>query len=284
MGVGSQVCGVTTTGAGYCWSRWNGYGQLGTSSTTASFVPTAVSGGLSLVAISASELYNTCGVTTSGAAYCWGLNEFGQLGLGSTTGPQRCGLTGSAPFPAGDPNNLACSLAPAKVVGGLTLTKVTAGAYFACGLTPSGAAHCWGLNGQGQLGNGGTSDSTCYNGPPGYGLLGTNQDSVPCNPEPVAVSGGLAFTSISAGFQHACAVTSSGAAYCWGQNYYGELGNGTTDSSAVPVPVTGGLSFVTIGAGHAHTCALTTSGAAYCWGAMFCGGPPGVTYGCVTPL
>jgi len=61
-------------------------------------------------------------------------------------------------------------------------------------------------------------------------------------------------------------VTTAGAAYCWGDNDNGQLGDGTTTPRAGPVAVLGGLTFVAVGAGDAHTCGITTAGAAYCWG------------------
>ncbi len=83
---------------------------------------------------------------------------------------------------------------------------------------------------------------------------------------PVPVPGGLSFASVSAGYVHDCGVTTAGGAYCWGENYYGELGDGTTTNSTTPVPVTGGLTFASVSAGGDHTCGVTTAGAAYCWG------------------
>ncbi len=135
---------------------------------------------------------------------------------------------------------------PAAVTGGLKLVAVSAGAFHTCGLTAAGTAYCWGGNGSGQLGDG--------NG-------GTDSAS------PVAVSGGLTFRSIAAGFLHTCAVTTSNAAYCWGYNLDGELGdNNPLVNSDVPVPVSGGHAFQSVATLNFATCAVTTTGDAYCWG------------------
>src|SRR5258706_332114 len=74
------------------------------------------------------------------------------------------------------------------------------------------------------------------------------------------------FTSVSAGSAYTCGVTSAGAAYCWGDNIYGDLGNGLTTYSSTPVAVSGGLTFAVVSAGYDHSCGVTTDGAAYCWG------------------
>jgi alpha-tubulin suppressor-like RCC1 family protein len=82
---------------------------------------------------------------------------------------------------------------------------------------------------------------------------------------PVPVSGGLHFSSLSAGFAFACGLTSAGTV-CWGDNHVGQLGHGDTLSTTIPVQVTGGLSFTSISAGAAHACGVTAPGTAYCWG------------------
>jgi alpha-tubulin suppressor-like RCC1 family protein len=82
----------------------------------------------------------------------------------------------------------------------------------------------------------------------------------------VAVSGGLTFTALTVGDGHVCGLTATGAAYCWGDNSFGELGNGGPYGSRTPVPVAGGLTFAALSAGPGYTCGVTTAGAAYCWG------------------
>ncbi len=216
-----SACGLVSGGTAYCWG-WNRYGQLGNGTTTDSPTPVAVSGGFTFASLSAGGDDHSCGLTSGGAVFCWGINGSGQLGDGTTTGRST----------------------PTAVLGGLSFTAVSAGSWSqTCGLTAGGAAYCWGANTYGQLGDGTT----------------TNRAT------PVPVSGGLSFTSISAGGS-TCGLVAGGAAYCWGFNRRGQLGNGTTTNSATPVPVSGGLSFAAISVGTQHACGSTTGGVVYCWG------------------
>lgn len=113
----------------------------------------------------------------SGAGLCIGPNTAGQLGNGGYT---------DAPD------------AFVPVTGSLTFVAIAAGGKHSCGLTAAGAAHCWGSGVWGQLGNGEFGAS--------YNVTA-----------PVPVSGGLAFTSITAGGDHTCALTAAGKSYCWGE-------------------------------------------------------------------
>ncbi|CAN5785332.1 hypothetical protein BH23GEM7_BH23GEM7_28460 [soil metagenome] len=107
-----------------------------------------------------------------------------------------------------------------------TVTGISAGWDHSCGVTAAGQGYCWGGNAWGQLGEGSTTPRTT----------------------PVAVAGGVSFQSISAGSSnlegaHSCGLAPAGQAYCWGANFYGQLGDGTTAHRSTPVPVVGGIIF-----------------------------------------
>ena len=278
---GHYTCGALTDGAAYCWGA-NNSGQLGNGSSTGnSTTPVTVSGGHVFASLTAGSLPgfipagagHTCGLTTAGAVYCWGLNDYGQLGIGSFYGD---------------------STTPVAVFGGHSFASVTAGRFHTCGVTTTGEAFCWGGNGDGQLGNGSNTESpapvlvsgmrsfasvsagryhTCGVTTAGAAYCwGENIDeqlgdgSATERITPVAVSGSLTFSSVTSGDDHTCGLTTAGAAYCWGSNSSGQLGNGSSNNSSTPVAVFGTLSFTSMDAGFRHACAVTTAGAAYCWG------------------
>jgi alpha-tubulin suppressor-like RCC1 family protein len=246
------VCGVVAGGAAYCWGD-NSFGQLGNGSTTDSATPSAVTGPLIFASVSAGGGH-TCGVTTAGVAYCWGWNDRGQLGDGSTTNRSI----------------------PSPVAGGLTFTTIAVGGTHTCGIAGDGGTYCWGEDRADQLGLGTASGAQVCVVP---GVPGAYPaDTVPCRTQPALVSGSPHFVALSTGGAHTCALTGSGTAFCWGLNYYGQLGDGSSGQSSIPVEVTGGLHFSFIASGDDHTCGLTTNGLAFCWGGFFCGNGPGGKY------
>jgi alpha-tubulin suppressor-like RCC1 family protein len=282
------TCALASTGAAYCWGL-NSSGQLGNTATAVSFsVPVAVTPQATMITTGFSH---SC-LLRNGKAYCWGDDTVGELGNNTTTataqstpvavytGGVLSGLT-LIQISAGD--DWTCALAstgnaycwgnndsggitalgngltlasdqPVLVSGGLIFTQISVGSSFACGLTSAGVAYCWGNNMQGMLGNGGTGFAT-----------------IPTAVTTSGVLSGLILTQINAGQNFTCALASTGAAYCWGSNSNGQLGNNSTTSSSVPVAVTtsGGLAGVIVtqlATGTADTCALGSAGAAYCWG------------------
>ncbi|MFL5495998.1 MAG: RCC1 domain-containing protein [Gemmatimonadales bacterium] len=181
-------------------------------------------------------------MTTGSAAYCWGYNVFGQLGKGTSTGPEIC--------PGGEP----CSTRPVKVVGGLAFGRISAGSNHSCGVNGSNVAYCWGLNDSGELGiNTSEGPETC---------AGVSD----CSTRPVRVVGGLSFRGVTAGGGYTCGATTADVAFCWGTNNLGQLGDGTTILRLRPVPVAGGLAFRQVNAGGFHSCGVNRTYVAYCWG------------------
>jgi alpha-tubulin suppressor-like RCC1 family protein len=175
-----------------------------------------------------------------GRAYCWGENDYGQLGDGSTAD-----------------SAVPVAVVTTGVLAGKTLTQISAGGgggLDTCALDSAGAVYCWGAGLDGGLGDRSTADS-----------------SVPVAVDAAGALAGKTITEISTGADGACALDSAGAAYCWGDNDYGELGDGNTLPSSVPVPVDhggalAGKTITQVSAGYEDTCALDSAGAAYCWG------------------
>src|SRR5712691_2778565 len=272
---------ITVPDEGVYYVRARGVDSLGSTGRVSDSVVTVIG---ALFSVSVGQLHS-CASLNSGAAYCWGYNAEGELGIGApgtshtwpvavqqgalrfqavsvgdyhtcsvaTTSLAYCwGLNSFGRL--GDSTNTNRSV-PTPVQGGLGFNNVSAGGSHTCGVASGGAAYCWGWNASGQLGTGDTIR----------------------RPVPSAMPGGLVFSMVSAGGQHTCGVTTSGTAYCWGRNAEGQLGGPAAQScvflggspvpcSTTPVLVSGGLTFASVSAGGGHTCGVTTGGAAYCWG------------------
>ena len=178
---------------------------------------------------------------SAGAIYCWGGNGGGELGDGTNTSSLIPVAVDTTQLPAGT-----------------VFTQPTASVFHTCALTAVGGAYCWGSNGWGELGDNSTAGST--------------------RPVAVYTAGALAGKNITqivaSGEFDTCALDSAAAAFCWGNNDFGQLGIGSTTSSSVPAPVnTGGVlagkTLTRLAAGQGfHTCALDSAGAAYCWGSI----------------
>ena len=275
----TSACATDAGGAAWCWGD-NYWGQAGLGDddepVNMCLQPAPVAGGRSFVSISIG-MGHACGVEAGGAAWCWGNNSDGQLGAGA----------GAADH----------ARAPAAVAGGHAFSIIRAGNSYTCALDLDGKAWCWGASfaplgaDRGEDWNPVTEPTAvagdhafvalevgfsrvcavddqgaawCW-GANDAGLLGTGSDE-PFVKEPALVQGGHSFRSIAVGGMHTCAIDVAGAAWCWGVNQNGALGDGGLTSSAAPVPVIGDLTFASIDAGGSLTCGVAVDGAGYCWG------------------
>jgi alpha-tubulin suppressor-like RCC1 family protein len=281
----AHTCAILVSGAVRCWGA-NGSGQLGNNTFSNSVLPVAVSGLASGVVGLASSWDHTCAlVNPGGAVKCWGLNDHGQLGDGTTgnhstpvtvSGPaggyidvtaglyHTCAVTSARTVQCWGDNShgqLGDSstnphLTPTNVPGLFGVAALAAGAEHTCALTITGEVWCWGLNDHGQLGLGDFTD----------------RDS------PVLLTVLSGVSQVTAGASHTCAVmalppAAAGTVRCWGQNNYFQLGTGTPGDQVTPVTVSGlAQGIQSISAGRNNTCAIAGSsgllppGALLCWG------------------
>jgi hypothetical protein len=147
-------------------------------------------------------------------------------------------------------NTTTDSLVPVSVTGISTANGISAGGAHTCTTLTDKSVRCWGSNFWGELGNG-SSDIT--------------------SKVPVQVSGIATATTISSGFAHSCATLTAGGVRCWGINFEGELGNGTTTNASTPVNVTGIATATGVSGGYQHSCARLADGGARCWGHNYAG-------------
>ena len=274
---GAHGCAVVSGGI-RCW----GSALLGNNTTTPSTVPVTVSGVASPTAVTVDRGIS-CAISATQGVYCWGSNIQGRVGDGCSGSCDRLvptrvfgGLTSATAISAGysstfaltpgdgtglkcwgSGSSLPCGLggpndvfnAPANLIrvsAGGGAASIQAFAEHTCVMTGGGGAFCAGTNSFGELGDATNASRSTFAAVTG-------------------LTGGLA--TVETGAAHACALTSAGAAWCWGRNTYGQLGDGNSVDSNVavqvanlPAPLTG----LALGAGH--TCGRTAAGAVYCWG------------------
>ena len=251
---GSHSCVILDNGAVSCWGG-GGYGQLGNGATSSQSTPTLTSSlgtGRSAVAISAGNRH-TCVILDNGAVSCWGSNADGQLGNGGTSSSSTPTLTSS-------------------LGTGRTAISISAGNRHTCAVLDNGAVSCWGHGGVGQLGNGGTSDRlsptltsslgtgvvatevttaashscalhstgsvSCW-GFGGYGQIGNSANQQRNTPTLTSSFGsGIVATDLAAGYDHTCAILSTGNVSCWGLGSSGQIGDSYWNNRNTPRPTT----------------------------------------------
>ncbi|HVY40069.1 MAG TPA: hypothetical protein VHM31_19150 [Polyangia bacterium] len=191
------VCARKMDGTLWCWG-FNTFGAVGDGTTTDRLSPTQVTTlGATVASVSVGDIF-ACATRTDGTVWCWGTNDHGQLGDGTTSTRLLPSAVGALPGVAG---------------------SISANGRHACAQAGSGALSCWGWNGAGELGDGTTIDRHL----------------------PVPVSGlpnGVLQVSTAVN-QNSCAALADGSIWCWGDNAFGQVGDGTSVRRAVPVRVLG---------------------------------------------
>lgn len=243
----SYTCIIASDDKVYCWGS-NTFGQLGNNSKTDSRVPVAVdtSGALNNKTIKSitADVYHACAIDSDNKAYCWGMNDHGELGNGSTA-------SSSVPV----------AIDMSGALNNKTIKSISGGGYYTCAIASDDNAYCWGSNYSGTLGSnsnyGGTAPTV--------------------SPVAVNTSGALnnkTIKTISAGNSATCAIAYDDKAYCWGGNYGGQLGinNSTGDyttASPTAVDANGALkdkSLRKIDVTKEAVCAISYDNKVYCWG------------------
>jgi len=279
-----HTCAILDDGSLKCWG-YNNYGQLGIGSTTNQNTPQTVDLGTGRTAVSVSlGRYHTCALLDDDSLKCWGYNNYGQLGIDSTTQqntPQTVSFsTNQIPKFVSVDSYSTCVIfedsramcmgqlyswfsgsssalimyTPEYLVRFSEIGKdeVSAGYYHTCAILVNGSLKCMGYNFYGQIGIGST----------------TTQKS----PQTVNLGTGRTAVSVSSGRDHTCAVLDNGSLKCWGRNYYGELGIGGTTGYGVQyttpqtVDLGTGRTAVSVSLGQYHTCAILDDDSLKCWG------------------
>ncbi len=274
-------CALKDNGTVWCWG-YNSHGNLGDGTTTRRRTPVQTRG-LTNVTQIATGSYHNCARKSDGTVWCWGYNGYGQLGIGntsnSTTPRQVRGLTGATNVTLG--RHHACArmangtvkcwgygyfhnvrntsqrsyrfTTPQTVNGVSGVAEFKSYGYGNCYRRANGTVGCFGYGCHGQMGDGG---SGCYN----HGNR--------------TVSGATDSVELGGGAYHMCSRDSAGAVKCWGYNYYGQIGDGSTTNRNTATLVSSMTDAVSLSQGAAafHTCASRSGGSTSCWGRNQYGG------------
>jgi hypothetical protein len=243
---GGNQCAIASDGQAYCWGN-NWSGKLGNNSTTSTGFPVKVktttdsnNGGSQLppgqLALMSGSDNHVCAVHNNGSLYCWGYNGYGQLGDGTATSQ-------SVPIKVKTKTDDINSDLPAGKIKSLAVSV-----NHSCVIGPDDRAYCWGYNGNSELGNGTTTNSSL----------------------PKAVTTDLTFTKIQTGRKHSCGLATDSKIYCWGSNVAGNFGNGTTNPAAIPVLGGNNMVFSNFWSMAWNTCG-NSNNVLYCWGAGYPG-------------
>jgi alpha-tubulin suppressor-like RCC1 family protein len=286
-----NACALKPDGSVACWGE-NVDGQLGNGTFTASSsTPVPVTGLAGVVALTAGGAHN-CVLKTDRTASCWGRNEKGALGDGTVSIPD----IPATPTTSAIPGTNTSKALPTAVLGLTDAVALSGGTLHTCALKANATVVCWGANESGQLGDGTLIDRLTPTAVPGLtnvvaisagkqhtcalrsngtancwganvsGQLGNGNVNAVNPPTPVQVAGLTGAVAIDAGTDHTCALKADGGAVCWGQNLFGQLGDGTLIDKASPVPVLALSGAISINAGNRHSCAVKADGRAACWG------------------
>lgn len=233
----ANTCALFDSGKVYCWGD-NKYGEVGDGTTIQRRAPAQVNGLTDAVEVSVGTFF-VCARKQNGHVVCWGDNSHGTLGNGTT----------------------ASTAVPVEVANLTDVVEIEAGSYSACARKSDKTVFCWGDDTFGELGDGVT-------------IVRTNNQLVTSRTTPVQVTGLNDAEGITMGQLYACARKTDGSVVCWGQNTYGNLGNGkvnidywdVSQDSSIPVAVNDLTDVAEVSANGRTTCARKKSGSVFCWG------------------
>lgn len=267
----AHTCLLSNSGALSC-AGLNAFGQLGDGGVLNHVLMTKIDPTTIYIQLAA-NFHHTCAITVNNKLKCWGRNDKGQLGDGSQT-PKYT---------------------PTFIDATINYSLISAGTYHTCGITDTNALKCWGSNSTGQIGDGTlvnvstpkiidpgvsykkvsvhnshscaiTTDNVlkCW-GDQNYGKQGDGATSG-AKVNPTVVDSGVAYSQVTTGYDSTCAITTAGELKCFGQNVFGQIGNGGIGNVTIPTTIDAGVGYSRIFMGQYHTCGITTNNVAKCWG------------------